>query len=91
MSSRELKQASGQLSRQASKLTSRWQAGKQASRKSSRQASTRKAFSRSHALEGLVENRSLERPGAKIRTTLQALVLKGNSVLKIVKVECDDS
>ena len=30
------------------------QAGKQAGRQASKQASTRKAFSRSHALEGLV-------------------------------------
>ncbi len=58
MSSRELKQASGQVSRQASKQAGR-QASRQASRQAgsrqaSRQASTRKAFSRSHALEGLV-------------------------------------
>ena len=38
-----------QASKQASK-----QAGKQATKQASKQARTRKAFSRSHALEGLV-------------------------------------
>ena len=52
-SRQEGKQASSQASRQAGKQAGK-QASKQARRQVSRQASTRKAFSRSHALEGLV-------------------------------------
>ena len=47
------RQASKQVGRQASKQAGR-QASKQAGRQASKQAGTRKAFSRSHALEGLV-------------------------------------
>ena len=47
------KQASMHASKQESKQAS-MHAGRQASKQASKQASTRKAFSRSHALEGLV-------------------------------------
>ena len=55
------RQPSRQASRQADKLAGKQaikqavkQAGKQAGKQAKRQASTRKAFCRSHALEGLV-------------------------------------
>ena len=47
------KQAGKQAGKQASRQASR-QAGKQACKQEGKQAITRKAFSRSHALEGLV-------------------------------------
>ena len=56
------KQTSKQTSKQASKHKSRQasrQASKQARRQAGRQASTRNAFSRSHALEGLVITQTL--------------------------------
>ena len=48
------RQAGRQASRQACRQQTGRQGGKQASKQAGRQASTRKAFSRSHALEGLV-------------------------------------
>ena len=51
------KQAGEQAGKQANKQVSRQageQAGKQAGKQASKQASTKRVFSRSHALEGLV-------------------------------------
>ena len=49
-----LGQAGKQASKQAGRQTER-QAGRQAGKKAGRHACTRKAFSQSHALEGLVK------------------------------------
>ena len=77
------KQAIKQAGRQASK-----QAGKQADRKASKQARTRKAFSQSHTLEGLVREIKILKK-SKILNTFRHKRISHNSITRrLLAINC---